>query len=253
MKKVEKFELEFLKKEKMARNTYSFYFDRVHVKRGLGKRGFAGYFNFKPGQYIKIYLPISNPDERGTSRYFTISSSPTDKDFLTITTRIIRSSFKLTLNSLRPGQKISAFGPLGYFDFDPKSKKQKVFLAGGIGITPFHSILRYIDHKKLDLPIVLFVSFPFKEEAIFFDELKKIESEKPNIKTVYTLTKEENYYPEFEKGRMGSNMIKKYVQNYKNSEFFVVGPEAFESSMLGILNKMGILKNQIFNENFPGY
>ena len=253
MKKASKFELEFIKKELMAKNIYSFYFNRVHVERGLGKRGSAEYFDFKPGQYMKIFLSIPYPDERGSSRYFTISSSPTDVDYLTITTKIVESSFKLRLNKLKPGEKINAFGPLGYFDFNEKSKEQKVFLSGGMGITPYHSILRYVDHKKLNLNIILLASFSFREEAIFLDELKEIESSNPSIKIVYALTKEEKYYPNFERGRINSNMIKKYVQDYKKSKFFVVGPEAFEISMLEILSKMRISKNQIFSENFPGY
>ncbi len=253
MKKATKFELEFLKKEKMAKDTYSFYFNRVHVKSGLGKRGSAGYFDFKPGQYMKIYLSIPNADERGSSRYFTISSSPTDQDYLTITTKIIRSSFKLKLSKLKTGEKISAFGPLGYFDFGEKNKKQKVFLAGGIGITPFHSIIHYIDQRRLNLNVVLIVSFASKDETIFYNELKEIESRNSTIKIVYTLTKEKNLYPMFEIGRIDERMIKKYVQDYKESDFFIVGPEKFEAVMIETVKGMGIKRENIFTENFPGY
>ena len=242
MRKVTKFELEFLKKEKVTSDTYSFYFNRKGID-----------FDFKPGQYIKIYLLVSNPDERGTSRYFTISSSPTDKDFLTITTRIVRSSFKLTLNKMKPGEKVNIFGPLGYFDFDEKSKKQNVFLSGGMGITPFHCILRYVNFKRLNPNIILIASFSLKDEAIFYDELSNIELANSTIKTVYTLTKEDKYYPELEKGRIDSNVIKKYVQNYEESKFFIVGPEAFEISMIETIRKMGVSEDQIFSENFPGY
>lgn len=241
MKKAARFELEFLKKEKIANDTYTFTFERTRD------------FDFKPGQYIKIYLSIPNPDERGSSRYFTISSSPTDRDFLTITTKIVKSSFKLTLNKMKPGEKVNIFGPLGYFDFDGKNKKQKVFLAGGIGITPFHSIIRYIDQKSLSLNVILIVSFALKDDVIFCNEMKKIESANSNINIVYTLTKEKKLYPNFEKGRIDENMIKKYVQDYKESKFFVVGSEAFEISMIEIVKKMGLSQDYIFSENFPGY
>lgn len=242
MKKATKFELEFVKKEKVAKDTHSFYF----------KKPFN--FNFKSGQYIKIFLDITNPDERGTSRYFTISSSPLDSGFIVITTRIIRSSFKLKLSSLRHGELVRAFGPLGYFNFDAKNKRPKIFLAGGIGITPYHSILRYIDSKQLKLGarVTLIVSFSSREEVIFFEELKEIESRNSNIRVVYTLTNDNNMYPEFEKGRINTDMIKKYTQD-KDGEFFIVGPEAFEVNMIELVKDLGISETSIFTENFPGY
>ena len=155
--KAAKFELKFLKKEKVGENIFSFYFDT-----------FATGFDFIPGQYIKIYLDITKVDDRGSSRYFTISSSPTDKGFITITTKIVKSSFKKALGNLRSGDLVKIFGPIGYFDFDIKNKKNKLFLAGGMGITPYHSVLRYLNDKKLKIPIALIASFPTKKEVIFY-------------------------------------------------------------------------------------
>lgn len=243
MKKAAKFELTFLRKEKLSKDVYSFYFSR----KGLD-------FDFIPGQYLKLYLPIKNPDARGSSRYFTMSSSPTDLGFLTITTKIIKSSFKMRLNSLKPGEIVTAFGPIGYFNFDIKNKKPKIFLAGGIGITPHHTILRYIDNKalKLSASVTLIVSFSFREEVIFFEELKEMESRNSNIRVVYTLTHDNNMYPEFEKGRINADMIKKYTQ-HKDSEFFIVGSEAFETNMIKLVKSLEVLEANIFTENFPGY
>ncbi len=245
MKKAAKFELTFLRKEKLSKDVYSFYFNRV-------KRGSVGYFDFIPGQYLKLYLPIENPDTRGSSRYFTISSSPTDKDFITITTRIIKSSFKMRLNSLKPGEIVTAFGPIGYFNFDINNKKPKIFLAGGIGITPYHSILRYVDNKHLRTRITLIVSFSSREEVIFFEELKEMESRNYNIRVVYALTNDNNMYPEFEKGRINASMIKKYTQD-RDSEFIIVGPQAFETNMIELIKSLKIPEANIFTENFPGY
>ncbi len=241
MKKAAKFELTFLRKEKLSKDVYSFYFSREALD-----------FDFNPGQYLKLYLPIKNPDKRGSSRYFTISSSPTDKDFITITTRIIKSSFKMRLNSLKQREIVTAFGPIGYFNFNIKNKKPKIFLAGGIGITPYHSILRYIDNKHLHTRITLIVSFSSREEVIFFEELKKMESRNSNIRVVYALTNENNIYPEFEKGRINADMIKKYTQ-HKDSEFFIVGSEAFETNMVELVKSLEVPEANIFTENFPGY
>lgn len=237
-----KFELPFVRKEMVAKDTYTFYFDRTQVK-----------YDFLAGQYNRVNLPIENPDERGSSRYFTVSSSPTDLTFLTITTKIIQSSFKHRLNSLAPGEKMTFFGPLGTMYQSESDLTPKIFLAGGIGITPAHSMLRFMDAKKLSLDFTLFVSFSFKEEVIFYDELKEIEEHNSNVKTVFTLTKEENLYSGFEKGRIDDKMIKKYVQGYKSSRFLITGPPAMVQAMFETISAMGILEENIKTENFTGY
>jgi ferredoxin-NADP reductase len=239
MSKAKKIEPVFEKKIKLSKDTYEFYFRRPS---GL---------SFKAGQYLKWNLSIKNPDNRGSSRYFTISSSPKNKDFITITTRVIKSSFKKKLLRLKKGDKARAFGPLGYFNFSIDSKKNKIFLAGGIGLTPYHSILTTIKDNKRIPYIFFFVSFPKKEEVIYFDLFKEIEKRNSKIKIIYTLTKEN--VPGFESGRINKQLIKKYVPQYKKLEFYVVGSEAMEEGMLEMLKEMRIPKKNIFSENFPGY
>lgn len=239
--KSSKFEIEFLKKEKESLDAFSFYFKRPKN------------FNFISGQYLKLFLEIKNPDERGSSRYFTISSSPTDKEYLTITTRIIKSSFKLKLNSLNTGEKLIISGPIGYFDFDSENSSENIFIAGGIGVTPYHSILRYIDAKKIISKIILFASFASKEDVLFFDEFKKIEKSNSKIKIVYSLTKEKNLYPDFETGRITLDMIKKYVQDYNKSKFFITGSYAMVEAAFEMIRDSGTPEENIFKEDFPGY
>lgn len=240
MIKARKFETIFLKKEKINKETFSFYFSTKDLK-----------FNFNPGQYIKMYLDIPNSDSRGTSRYFTISSSPLEKEFIAITTRIIKSSFKLKLVSLKPGETVSFFGPLGYFNFDTQDKNQQVFLAGGIGVTPFHSILKYVTERKIKSKIILIASFSNKKDIVFYDELKNIENKNKNIKIIYTLSKKTDDY--FEHGRIDDVLIKKYLNDYKDAKYFAVGSESFEFSIFNTLLGMGIKEENIFKENFPGY
>jgi len=242
MNKAQKFELEFIKKEKVSKDAYSFYFNRKGLK-----------LNFLPGQYLKIFLDIEKPDSRGASRYFTISSSPSEKDFLTVTTRVIKSSFKLKLNNLNPGDTVSAFGPIGYFDFDIKDSREQIFLAGGIGMTPAHSILKFVDSKKARSKILLIVSFQKVSDVIFYDELKKIESENKNVKIIYTLTNENGKIDGFEIGHIDESLIKKYSLNFKSAKYYIIGSESFEYSIFDLLIKMKIKEEDIFKENFPGY
>src|SRR6478672_7512664 len=100
MGKGRSFVLSFIKKEKVAKDTYSFYFDRSQVA-----------FDFLPGQYVRLTLPHA-ADEKGTSRYFTISSSPHEKDVLVLTVKIYESTFKRALYGLQPGHQGHFFGPM---------------------------------------------------------------------------------------------------------------------------------------------
>lgn len=235
------FKTNFLKKEKMGNITYSFYFKKNRK------------FNFAPGQYIRLMLDIKKPDERGTRRYFTVSSSPTEKEYFTITTKIIKSTFKKALFRLKKGQEVSFIGPIGYFDINLKNKNPKVFLAGGIGITPFHSSLTFLDDKKIKQEITFIVTFSKKEDVIFLEELKKIESKNKLIKIVVSLTGEDINYPNFEKGRIDKNMIKKYVHNIKKSKYFITGPLSFVQDTENLLKEIGIREINIFKEDFSGY
>lgn len=242
MGKAGKFELTFLKKEKQSYDAYSIYFDRKNLN-----------FNFKAGQYLKLFLDIEKADARGSSRYFTISSSPTDKDYLTITTRIIKSSFKLTLNFLKPGDKLKAFGPIGYFDFDPEINKDVVFIAGGIGVTPYHSLIRYIDFNDFSTKVTLLASFDLKKNAVFYNEFKEVERKNSAIKIIYSLTKENKSIPGFESGRIDENMIKKYVHNISFQKYFITGPQAMVENLYSMIKNLNISDEKIFKEDFPGY
>ncbi len=237
-KSANKFELPFIKKERIANNTFTFHFER------------KGRFSFIPGQYFRISLPIEKPDHRGSSRYFTISSPNTNKKEIQITTNILKSSFKKKLHSLKKGDKVSFYGPLGFFTFNANNKP-KIFLAGGIGITPYHSILTSLDYKKFKAKILLIASFYTYKDVIFYEELKKIEKENKNIRIVYTLSRE--IKKGFEKGRINKELIKKYAPKYLKSEFFIVGSLAFEDEMFALVKKMNVSEEKIFKENFTGY
>lgn len=242
MMKAKKFELEFVKKKRESSDTFSFYFKWPNKD-----------FNFNPGQFIKMYLNIENVDERGASRYFTISSSPYEKEYLTITTRIIKSSFKKRLVKLRKGEKISAFGPIGYFNFNPKNKHKNIFLAGGIGVTPFISIIKTFDllEKFSNSDIYLFAFFPNKEDIIFYEDLKKIEKRHNNIKIIYSLTRE--VLPNFENSRLSEDLLKRYLEDYETSNYFIIGSESIVNSMFEYIKNIGVAEENIFKEDFPGY
>lgn len=228
MVKAKSFALSFLKKEKIAKDTYTFYFNRGKFPK------------FIPGQYIHIEVP-HKADDRGTTRYFTISSSPLNKKYLTITTRIIKSSFKKSLLKLKPGTKVNIFGPIGWFLLPKDTYVEKVFIAGGIGVTPFHSLLHTLKDQKLKKSITLFVSFSKKENAIFYNELMEIAKNNAQIKVFYLFSK------------ISKEKILTHVSNLGKSVFYIVGSESMVASTKKLLLELGIEEEKIQTEDFTGY
>lgn len=222
--------IKFKKKVKVSEDVFTFHFTK------------PANYKYKAGEYLKIKLPIDKTDDRGINRYFTISSSPFDPD-LTITTRIVKSTFKKSLANLKPGAKIKIRGPWGEITLNEKSKKPYVILAGGIGLTPAHSIMTYAAQKKLKVPITLIVSFDSKSDFVFYDELQKIKSK--YLKPIYIETQKE--------GRINEAKIKKYVDDVKGSIYFLTGPLAFVETMQKLLKSMKISPKNIITEDFPGY
>lgn len=239
------FLLPLIKKEQLTKDCYSFYFKRN-----------GGEHEFTPGQYFEMKLDIKNPDERGDSRVFTVASSPSEKEYLMFTTRIIQSSFKLALNSLNRGKMVQFDGPWDDLNFDEKDPTPRVFLAGGIGITPFHSIVKYAIDKKLKTPMILFVSWKTKEEMVFDDFFRQANNHLENFSYVPTLTEEEGLNLENwdgEKGRINSEMIKKYAYEVLKNKYYFAGPPAMVSALKQTVIDMGVSKENIIAEEFEGY
>ncbi|HSX40053.1 MAG TPA: FAD-dependent oxidoreductase [Candidatus Saccharimonadales bacterium] len=237
--------LPFLKSEKLSKDAYAFTFDRTSARE----------WNFSPGQYIRMTLPVENPDERGTTRLFSLVSSPLQKDHIMITTRVIQSSFKKKLLTLKPGEQVQFFGPMGVFTFRENDPGSHVFLAGGIGITPFHSMLLYANAKKLSVPITFFASFSTTDDMVFYEEFSNIAKENPSIKVVYTVTQPEKSGKPWsgETGRISAEMIKKYVKDFDKALYYVAGPQVMVEAMVKMVSEMGLPTERILRENFTGY
>ncbi|MEK7571063.1 MAG: FAD-dependent oxidoreductase [Patescibacteria group bacterium] len=235
------FTLRFLKKEELARDTYSFYFDRAGVA-----------FDFIPGQYVRMTLPHDS-DGRGSSRYFTIASSPKQKDILMITVKVFQSTFKEVLLNLQPGQIIQFFGPMGWFLLPEDAADEKVFIAGGIGITPFHSLLLTLADEKLARPVTLFASFSTKEEVLFYDEMQKIVQKNKQIRVVYLLTKKEDALGKLVSGRLTKTVLKKYLGDIQQPVYYIVGSPAMVEGAKNALVSFEIAEEKIRTEDFTGY
>jgi ferredoxin-NADP reductase len=203
-----------------------------------------------PGQYY--YFTISGmkyPDSRGNTRHFTISSSPTEGNLLRITTRIREESgYKKTLDELSIGAEIDGEGPNGTFILDENTTDSNVFIAGGIGITPFRSIIKYIADKNLSTQIYLIYSNS-DEDITFKKELDEISSAHPNIKIHYVITSVEGHLDEIKIGKL----IEDWKLNIGNCVFWVCGPPPMIDAMEQALGKIKITSDRIHSEKFTGY
>jgi len=207
--------------------------------------------SYDAGQYLRYTLPHANPDNRGVARSFTIASFPGEPT-IRLTTRLSEppSSFKRTLAHLQPGAIVQTSGPFGRFVYgEPDSPA--VFIAGGIGITPFRSIIGDLAFRKIHASITLLYSnrtadIPFRR---FFDA---VQPDWPELELVYTVTQPPADWSG-PRGRIDAAFIKQRVRDITQPVFFVSGPTALVETMRGTLSEMGVEASRVKHEAFPGY
>jgi ferredoxin-NADP reductase/Na+-translocating ferredoxin:NAD+ oxidoreductase RnfD subunit len=210
---------------------------------------------FTPGQYLEWTLGHNKVDNRGNRRYFTLASSPTEKDVrLGVKFYPEASSFKRALIKMKPGDSIIASQLSGDFVLPGNKKKKLAFIAGGIGITPFRSMIKYLIDKNEKRDIVQFYSNKTAGEINYADVFNAA-YDKLGIKTVYTLT-DINQIPEDwngYQGKLNPDIIVREVPDYKERMFFISGPRTMVEAFDKILRGLGIPERQIKIDFFPGF
>lgn len=207
---------------------------------------------FKPGQYFFVTLiNPPYPDERGNKRHFSIISTPNQKGILTMATRLRDSGFKKSLRELPVGMEVEV-GPIaGVFSLPDDPSRPLVFISGGIGITPFMSMLSYIKEQKLNYKITLIYSNRDRTSGVFLDQLQSLTQALPNFKLILTMTEDPTW--EGEKRKVDAAFIKDYIRNLNESLYFVVGPPPMVEAIEKALKEAGVLPENIKIENFTGY
>lgn len=199
--------------------------------------------SWQPGQYLHYNLPHSGADDRGIERWFTNSAAPSEKHVM-ISTRLASdhsSSFKNALQKLQPGDEVDADGPEGSFTVEDFSRNY-IFVAGGIGITPFRSILVEADRQGQQIKATLLYAnrsndIPFK------DELEAIASRNSQLKINYIVQPQ----------KIDRDLLKQYVGVVENPIVYVSGPEPMVKSLADDLAVIGLPKDNIKTDDFPGY
>jgi ferredoxin-NADP reductase len=211
-------------------------------------------FAFAPGQYMEWTLGHDDPDSRGNRRYFTLASAPTENQLrLGVKFYPNSSSFKKSMLAMKPGSEILAAQLAGDFTLPMNAAEKCVFIAGGIGITPFRSMIQMLLDKRERRAIVLFYSNRFVSDIVYKDVFDRAQRSL-GIKTIYTLT-DKTRIPAGWGGKVGyidSKMIRTEVPDYRDYTFYISGPNTMVESTRETLLKMGVLSSQIKTDFFPG-
>lgn len=237
------FLIKLMSREDVAERTMAFHFDKP-----------AG-FVFTPGQFIDIdLLDPAQTDAAGNTRGFSISSAPYEATIM-VTTRLRDTAFKRVLKVMPLKTEVKIEGPFGNLRLHNDAKRTAVFLAGGIGITPFRSILLDAAHRKLPQHIVLFFSNHRPEDAPFLNELQSLEKQNPNYKFIGTMTKmAQSKLPwRGELGFINKEMLEKYLKDAVSPIYYIAGPPAMVGGLHTMLQQAGIDDDDIRIEEFAGY
>ena len=236
--------LKLLEKIEVAQNTKSFYFE--------GEKKIS----WLPGQYYYFTLPkLTHPDPKGGTRHFTISTSPTEDKFGFTTRMREESGFKSTLDELAIGTLVDIEGPEGTFILDEHEKGSHIFLAGGIGITPFRSFIKYnIDKSLKDSDLHLLYANSTSDQITFMSDFETWSKENNNITVDLTVSKPDKMWRGLS-GRIDENMIQTTISKHKiqNPTFWLCGPPGMVSAMENTLNSLKIPSGKTRIEKFTGY
>ncbi|MEM4325706.1 MAG: FAD-dependent oxidoreductase [Candidatus Pacearchaeota archaeon] len=200
--------------------------------------------NFKPGQFCFLRI---NKDKLYARHPFTISSAP-NEDTLDFTMKI-RGKFTKIAKELKKGEEVIVDGPFGIFVIEDKDRtKDLVFIAGGVGITPFMSMIKNNLDSSRPQNITLIYSSKTKEDIIFKRELDRIR--KRWFRRIYVLSKEEKSSESWLRGHVDGKIIKNNVDNFNDSLFYICGPEPMKDRVFRILKEMGVKKQNVKIESF---
>jgi len=232
-----------LRRVEVAEGTMAFHFEKP-----------SG-FDFKPGQSAD--LSLLNPpetDSEGNTRTFSIASAPSENQLM-FATRMRDTAFKRSLRKVPLGTEVKMDPAMGSFTLHKNSAKPAVFLAGGIGITPFSSVVRQADHDRLPHRLYLFYSNRRPEDAPFLETLQKLEKTNPNFRFIATMTEMARSTKQWngETGWIDKEMLSRHLSNLQGPIYYIAGPPAMVIGMRKMLVTSSIDEDDIRTEEFAGY
>jgi ferredoxin-NADP reductase len=233
---------------------------RVTEKREVAKGTLLVIFDllgeeaeFTPGQYFFVTL-LDPPydDERGARRHFSVVTSPNERGRLGFCTRLRETAFKRSLAELPVGAEADVEEPKGSFLLPEDTNQPYVFLAGGIGITVFRSMLRYIAEENLPHRVTLIYSNRDRESTPFLEELSELERARVTFDLVLTMTEDESWKGETR--RIGPDLLRDHLSDdLRSYAYLVAGPPAMVDAMIETLDAEGVPEERVSADRFSGY
>lgn len=230
-------------REEVAEGTMAFHFEKPVD------------WTFKAGQFIDItLLDPSETDAEGNTRGFSIASAP-HEETLMVATRMRDTAFKRVLKTMPLGTAVKIEGPFGNLTLHNNAARPAVLLAGGIGITPFRSILFRAAKEKLPHRIFLFYSNRRPEDAPFLEALQALGEKNPNYKLIATMTEIEKSHQPWhgETGLINKELLAGYLENAISPIYYIAGPAGMVKGLHTMLNDAGVDDDDIRTEEFVGY
>ncbi len=221
----------------------------------------AFYFSKPPGFRHQagqsLLLTLINPpqtDSEGDARTFTIASAPNEAELM-VATRMRDTAFKRVLKAAPAGMTVKMDGPSGEMVLHDDTARPAVFLAGGIGITPFLAMARHATSERLPHRLYLFYSNRRPEDAAFLPELQKMEQLNPNYHLVATMAEAEKSTQHWsgETGFIRREMLERHLTGVTNPVYYFAGPPPMTRAMQNLLESIGISEQAMRYEEFYGY
>jgi ferredoxin-NADP reductase len=209
--------------------------------------------DFEPGHYFFVNL-LDPPyeDERGGRRHFSVVTSPNERGRLGFCTRLRDSGFKKSIEALEVGHEADVEPPKGKFVLPEDTSQEYAFIAGGIGITVFRCMLRYIAEESLPYRITLFYSNRNREETAFLDELDELARQVPGLTVVLTMTDDPEW--EGESRRIDPGFLREHLgERFEEVTFLVAGPPPMAKGMQESLLAAGLPEERVLTDSFSGY
>ncbi len=209
--------------------------------------------DFRPGQYFWVELPNRGyEDEKGLRRHISVVTSPTERGVLGLCTRLRDTAFKKTLAELQVGDEVDVERPKGDWQLPEDTSPHYVFIAGGIGITVFHSMLRYIADTGDSYRVTLVYSNRDRASTPFLDELQEFERTLPDFQLVLTMTQDESW--EGESRYVSADLLRDHLdRELRDYTYLVAGPPAMVEAVAGQLSAAGVPEERVLPDRFSGY
>ena len=208
--------------------------------------------DFRPGQYFWVTL-LDPPydDEKGPRRHISVVTSPTERGVLGLATRLRDTAFKRSLAELPVGAEVDVEEPEGNFVLPEETDREYVFIAGGIGITVFRSMLLFIRDEALPYRVTLVYSNRDRGGAAFLDELAELEREIPGLRVVLTMTDDPEW--EGERRRIDERFLRDHLDDLDARTYLVAGPPGMATAVVETLHAAGVAEERVLSDSFSGY